>query len=54
MIIISFLHGIFAVNEITTTFKVMHITSKLFTLNLGTACLIVKLFSWITYLLHIQ
>ena len=50
MIITSFLHGIFAGNEITTTFEDMKIASKLFTLNLGTACFIVTLFLCLTYL----
>ena len=50
MIITGFLHGIFAGNEITTTFKDIQIASKFFTLNLGTACFIVILFLWLTYL----
>ena len=54
MIITGFLHGIFAGNEITTTFKDMQIASKFFTLNLGTACFIVTLFLWLTYLLRRQ
>lgn len=54
MIITGFLHGIFAGNEITTTFKDMQIASKFFTLNLGTSCFIVTLFLWLTYLLRRQ
>lgn len=54
MIITGFLHGIFAGNEITTTFKDMQIASKFFTLNLGTAAFIVTLFLWLTYLLRKQ
>lgn len=54
MIITSFLHGIFAGNEITTTFKDTQIASKFFTLNLGTAGFIVSLFLWLTYLLRKQ
>lgn len=54
MIITGFLHGIFAGNEITTTFKDRQIASKFFTLNLGTACFIVTLLLWLTYLLRKQ
>lgn len=54
MIITSFLHGIFAGNEITTTFKDMQIASKFFTVNLGTACFVVTLLLWFTYLLRKQ
>lgn len=52
MITTGFLHGIFAGNEITTTFEEMQIASKFFTLNLGTACFIVTLILWLTYLLR--
>lgn len=52
MITTGFLHGIFAGNEITTTFEEMQIASKFFTLNLGTACFIVTLLLWLTYLLR--
>lgn len=52
MIITSFLHGIFAGNEITTTFKDMQIAPNFFTLNLGTTCFIVLLLLWTTYLLR--
>ncbi len=52
MIITSFLHGIFAGNEITTTFKDAKIASNFFTLNLGTICFIVLLLLCITYLLR--
>ena len=54
MIITGFPHGIFAGNEITTTFEYMRIASKFFTLNLGTACFIVTLLLWLTYLLRRQ
>ena len=54
MIIAGFIHGIFAGNEITTTLKDTKIASKFFTLNLGTACFIVTLFLWLTYLLRKQ
>ncbi|MDO5793417.1 MAG: hypothetical protein Q4Q00_04380 [Turicibacter sp.] len=52
MIITGFLHGIFAGNDITTTFKDVQIASKFFTLNLGTICFIILLLLWITYLLR--
>ena len=52
MIITSFLHGIFAGNEIKTSFKDIQIASKFFTFNLGTICFIVLLLLWISYLLR--
>lgn len=52
MIITSLLHGIFAGNEITTTFENLQIASDFFTLNLGTACFSVILLLWLTYLLR--
>lgn len=52
MIITAFLHGIFAGNEITTTFENLQIAPVFFTLNLGRACFIVILLLWLTYLLR--
>ena len=54
MIITGLLHGIFAGNEINSTFEDMKIAPELFTLNLGTACFIVTVFLWLTYLLRRQ
>jgi F0F1-type ATP synthase membrane subunit c/vacuolar-type H+-ATPase subunit K len=54
MIITGLLHGIFAGNDINSTFEDMQIAPKLFTLNLGTACFIITLFLWTTYLLRRQ
>lgn len=52
LLIVGVLHGIMAGNPSFTSFKNFEFAPELFTLNWGTACLLIAIFLGITYLLR--